>query len=356
MLTEQHGDSWLVEGASPNLFFRGESAPGALLTTTPSVVRAYLEHDGGGATSACVTNVEAIATSATRVGRACGPGKLARGSQENACSEGVDSQALAPETLRCGALDDLALALSGLSPSSTWVTRAEGIVLAHRFGDDVSISLVHGLPASPFVEAESDDSRCVPCPRWGDAPGPHGIDTGPAHGKPSRCRAISALREPRARGEPCRRSRVRRCRPPSIHEGPRVTSHSSFSCGCSPAEHGGTRSDDSCGSSDPGDESDDGCDSSGSGSEGDSSDEGCGSDGESASNGDDGCDGGSNDEGSDSCQSDEGSSSHDQCSMRRRSRRRSPASRAILILGAVLLPLRRLTRPRKEGRPLHVAK
>ena len=136
--------------------------------------------------------------------------------------------------------------------------------------------------------------------------------------------------------------------------------HGSMSCACSPgSDHGGSSSDDSCGHSDStGGSSSEGC----GGSPSDPADEedGCGGSASDSSD-DDGCDGSEpgDDPNDDGC--DSGSSDHDdgcdasesrssgetKCAVTRRTRRgRVRTSPVVFALAAVLLPLRRLTRPR----------
>src|SRR5205085_976759 len=47
---------------------------------------------------------------------------------------------LDPQTFACGALDDLAIAMSGNAPSSTSVTRFAGVVPRGAFGEDLAIA------------------------------------------------------------------------------------------------------------------------------------------------------------------------------------------------------------------------
>jgi hypothetical protein len=255
------------------------------------------------------------------------------------------------------ASDDLDLALSGLDPSTAWITRVAGIVPAREFGDDLAVTMVSDSAKNPFLVVRSAGSCSVPAPDAGSVVPPMmppGVDAGRPRIDPPPPGTTTGAGTTTGGG-------------PIIREGtPQGTyggSQASVSCSCSPGADDGTPSD-SCGRSESdGPSSDDGCDGSASSSD-DSSDDGC--DGSSSDGSDDGggCDGGGGgDDSSDGCASDtsgdssgsgsgcdSGSSSggDTKCGVARHRRRGRPRTSAYgFALCALLLPLRRLTRPRR---------
>jgi len=109
-----------------------DQSGGSTLSTVPSWTRQYFgAWDSGGYPAAwtCAVRVSGLAGSSKLVAPSCAkappwftsepvPGCAVPGSSE-----------IAPSELTCGALDDVAVAAGGLSPSRTWLTRLEGIAV-----------------------------------------------------------------------------------------------------------------------------------------------------------------------------------------------------------------------------------
>jgi hypothetical protein len=247
--------------------------------------------------------------------------------------------------------DDPDLALTGLDPSATWITRVAGIVPAREFGDDLAVTMTTSTPQSPFVVA-GGGSRCdagaeggfvgppvMPPPTSPDA-GSSGPDFPP--GSTTTGGVTTGGQDPVAGGA--------------------YPVSGDVSCACSPGASDGTEGD-SCSRSDQGDSSSSGgCD----GSASDSTDDSDGCDASSSDSSDDGggCDGGGSDDTSgDGCSGDgSGDSSGDgagcdsgsssdsdaKCGVARHKRRgRTRTSAVAFALVAIVFPLRRLTRPRR---------
>lgn len=260
-LANGRGNLWLRECASHAALFDGtivtDSSP------APSVATQYL-----GAAS--------CATSAKSSGN----------------SDGVVGDTLATSTFGCSGLDDLAIALDGLTPRSAVVTRWAGIVPRGALGVDRPISFdANAYQSPPVVRAGAYDV----------------------------CTETST--------------------PPGRPIGPGVSGGTSDTT-TSPT------SDDGCGGDTTTTSSDDGWDSS------DSSDS-CGSDSSSSSSSSDSCGGGSSDSGGGS---DDGWDTEDDMSPKAKKQSlklqpkhsRSPFSRYALFAVALILPLRRRARAALE--------
>jgi hypothetical protein len=312
-LLSQQGASWVVEAADHAFFFDGVLGPSGS-GKTPPMVAAYLER---------------------------------------AAAYGDPS-------------DDLTLAISGLDASRAWITRVAGIVPAGEFGDDLAVTMSGGEPKSPFIVAGHPAGACIgPSPDGGSvvagggmtsSGGDAGLREGGVSSPPGPAFAEAGPSIGAGTGggsETTGGAAVVRGGVPA--PATQVGTEGSISCSCSPgADDSG--SGDSCDRSESpagdfaassGDtSSSDGCD----GSSGDSSDDEGGCDSSSNDGSDSGgCDGGSPDDTSDGggCDS-TGSSSDGKCAVSRRTRRgRSHTSAVVLALVAIVLPLRRLTRPRR---------
>lgn len=105
------------------------------------------------------------------VARACAPGLLARvpldGGADPTCTEQVPTGYVDPDTLRCGAADDFAMALSGLRADQAGLTRLEGMLGSHS---DAS-SPVQQVPSDPrtpgVIASKLDSDGCQPQPTGG---------------------------------------------------------------------------------------------------------------------------------------------------------------------------------------------
>jgi len=340
-LADARGESWVLETAGHRLLFEGMWGPSGtdpsppLVTTYLARAAAYGDTDGY---PSCVTAIQRLAAMTGRVGRACAAGSLAtvQGSGGE-CSESTAPDEIAAGVLRCGpAAADLALALSGLELSTTWLTRVRGIVPAHEFGDDLAATTDPGPPKSPFLLATHSEIGCS------STSSPDGGSSGPTPVPPGLAPPVAP---PNPTVVPDPTGMI-------VDPGEPATEGLSLSCSCSPAAPESAESNDSCDRSDSSSSgSDEGCDGA---PEDDSNtdEEGCdSSDSGSSSDADDGCDGdsGSSDDGCDTS-SGSSSSSESKCNVPRRSRRgRSRTSLVTLAFAAILLPLRRLGRRRRAA-------
>jgi hypothetical protein len=267
------GDSWVIEASESDLFSTGARRPGGV-ELAPSILSIY---------------------------------------DPRAASYGDSTS-------------DPTLALYGLDSGKIWVTRAVGIVLADRFGDDVATTLAPGMAKSPFLVLKPPPSECA-------AMQPPTMTTPPS--------SVVSPASPLPRQDPPPRQDPVLVETTVVDAPPPQPVEVSGSCDGSPqSQPQETSSDDSCGHSDTssGSTSDDGCD---------------GSSDQSSDQSGDGCDSSSSDSsedqssGCDSSSSSSSSSSSD-CSLARRSKRhRSRTSLVAWAICAVLLPLRRISRKRE---------
>jgi hypothetical protein len=370
LLAGSMGRGFVLEASGPDLLWSGARPNGAAGPEAPSVVGSYLARAlaSGDAPRDCAPEILALASSSRGVGRACARGELARVQAESdagSCAEEPSGDSIDPSALRCGAdVEDLALALSGLTPAGTWVTRVIGVVPTGEYGEDAEVGSEAGRGSTPFITA----GRCAdpgrsdagaggagPGTGWGSAGAWAGDPAGGPNGPWDPGAGTEMPVDPGWEGDPVAGPRT----------GPASETYVEVSSGgsCSgstepqPGPEPESASSDSCDHSDTSDSttSDDGCD--GSGSTSPEQDEGEGCDGSSQSSDDpngDSCDSssGSSDSQGESCSgSSSGSASGNgnDCAVSRRRRRRTRTSAVTLALFAVIAPLRRLTRPRPRG-------
>ncbi len=160
--------AWLFETGGHDLVFDGMPVPGG--TTTPALTSSYFFRaasyaDATGAADGCTNDTSEVATSDATVAPACPGGSLARiGS--TACQEIVGAGEIDPSTLRCGGIaDDLAMALSGLSPGRTWITRVRGSLAPWSSGQDTTVTAATAAgPYGPVVTASGYAEPCSAAP------------------------------------------------------------------------------------------------------------------------------------------------------------------------------------------------
>ena len=132
---DQHNDqAWVLEAAAQGLllsttsFASGKASIPSVASTFFSRAAGYGEGDPDFAP--CVMHAEALDAALSKVGEACATGALAvvpGAADAGACSEQAGAGEIDPAELRCGSgASDLALALSGMTPSKVWVTRWTG--------------------------------------------------------------------------------------------------------------------------------------------------------------------------------------------------------------------------------------
>lgn len=237
---------------------------------------------------------------------------------------GSSTDVQSAETLTCDTHTDLAFALAGIAPADAVLTRLAGLLPTGQAAGAPAITLGTGPARSPVRTAASYDH---PCPVDVDPGGDDDDTTSPSPSSPSG----SSPSFPRYPGGSSSSSSN------NSNAGAGSSTPEVYvpSDGCSGG--GGTYVEE---------------DDSEAYSSSDSSDS-CSSDTSSSNSGD----GWDSSDSSDGCSSDTSSSgdgwdsSDSSCSTVRRSKRRgpSPLSRVVLLAAACLIPLRRLTRKRKEG-------
>jgi hypothetical protein len=186
LLTTSPG-AWLTETVGHAELFEGETVPGsgAIPALTPTYFsRAWTYGDASGAPSACSAAASAVSGSFATVALACPAGALANVG-EATCEEVPVAGQIAPETLRCGGIaDDLAVALSGLSPAGAWLTRVRSVVTSGVFGADSALAPAADIAtAGPVVSCSGYGEACGGSS--GGAPNPTGGTTSGGSGAPS---------------------------------------------------------------------------------------------------------------------------------------------------------------------------
>ncbi|WP_437676350.1 DUF2330 domain-containing protein [Sorangium sp. So ce131] len=146
----------LVEGASHEALSRSVALGG---DSIDSVVKAYFARavaygDASDAPGTCAAVAAAALESSLPVAASCPRAEhgVVDGSSE--CAESPGRDETDPDLLRCGPIaDDLAVALSGLAPSSVWLTRASLWVAPGQAGTDWPLTFGAGRSVSPVVRA-----------------------------------------------------------------------------------------------------------------------------------------------------------------------------------------------------------
>jgi hypothetical protein len=244
---------------------------GAAMMTIPSLARRYF-----GAADSCVLRAESLSTSAKLVAPTCAKSTTFVGTSTPGCPVAGGEQLPATE-LTCGALDDLAVASGGLSPSRVVVTRIEGVAASFASGLAIELSALGSIPS--YREAKLG-------PLCTESTGTPVSQPGPTTSTPSDTSATSSgdsvpsSSSTSSTGEGCATAAAladscSRSSSSSNSGGGCGGDSSSDSDGCS-----GDSSSDSGGCSGASDSSDDGCSSSSSSSSGcsgasSSADDGC---------------------------------------------------------------------------------
>jgi len=348
-------DTFLVEAASHTAL--GDNVPiaqgSAFLdgVVTTFFERAAAYGDGAFDSAQCIATATPLLASSAPVAAVCPHAALGVVAPTPACVEAPGSGQIDPGSLRCGpGADDLALALSGLTPSATWVTRQSMRIPAGSSGVDAFLGFAYGAAQSSVLVATSlDTSGC----------GDGGTSTGSGSGSSSASGVAAGssggmMSSGNGSGE-------------VINDGFAVagdivdaldSADDSAGCSCSGTEPTSTDATTSTststsgacsGSSDPSSGTDGSSDSSGSCSSGSSSSDGSSSCSSGSSSGSDSCSSGSSS--SDSCSGSSGGSSAFDCSAAGPRRVRLPKLSILLMLAlAVAAPLRRRGRRSRARR------
>jgi hypothetical protein len=306
--------SWLIEATGDDVLYDWRLLPQSSGSIEP-VVRSYFFDDVGGA---CTGKITRAKSAGGRVAPACAKGELGWVEPPDGrtpCVESAAAGEIEPEALRCGALDDFALALSEQQIERTWVTRHRGVLFPEQ-PQSVEISGPDSQRVSPIVSASSRDAGG--CGSTGGASGMGGgFGAGGALGGAGGVSGSSGTSS--GNGIP-----PDPYPPPGVHdEVGCAVSGGDADCGGDTSSGGG---DDSC-SGDSGESSSEdsegcGCDSTegqeesgGDDCGGDSSsDEGSDCGGDSSSDGGDDCSGDSSGDGGDDCSGDSSGDGGDDCS------------------------------------------
>jgi uncharacterized membrane protein YgcG len=157
-------DTFLVEGASHTTFAdnvpiaQGAAFIDGIVTTFFERAAAY--GDGAFDSAQCITVATPLLASSDPVAAVCPHAALGVIDPAAACVESTEPGQIDPESLRCGpAADDLALALSGLTPSATWLTRQSMLIPAGSSGVDAFLGFAYGAAQSPVIVAASVDTK-----------------------------------------------------------------------------------------------------------------------------------------------------------------------------------------------------
>jgi len=157
--------AWLFETGGHDTLFEASAVPGG--DTVPALVSTYFFRassyaDATEAPSGCAQAASSWESSAATVASACPQGALAQVGQAG-CAEVIGAGQIDPGSFRCGGVaDDLAVALSGLAPSGTWVTRTLSTIAPSSFGQDVAVTPAATAPAyGPVVTASGYAEPCA---------------------------------------------------------------------------------------------------------------------------------------------------------------------------------------------------
>jgi hypothetical protein len=155
-------DTFLIEATnhealSQNVSIaQGTAFIDGVVTTFFSRAAAY--GDGSFDSAACIAAASPALESTSVVAAVCPHAEYGVIDSTATCTESPGPGQIDPSTLRCGiGADDLALALSGLTPGSTWLTRQTLIIPSDANGVDSLLGLVDGAAVSPVIQAYSVD-------------------------------------------------------------------------------------------------------------------------------------------------------------------------------------------------------
>ncbi len=146
----------LVEGAGHGALSR-RIAIGS--DSVDSVIAAYFARasaygDAGDGPGACAAVAAAALESSLAVAASCPRAALGVVDGSLDCAESPRRDETDPDLLRCGPVaDDLAVGLSGLAPSSVWLTRVSLRLAAGQAGADWPLAFGAGASVSPIVRA-----------------------------------------------------------------------------------------------------------------------------------------------------------------------------------------------------------
>jgi hypothetical protein len=155
--------TWLVDTSGHQVLFEGAALPGGQVIDgldTAYFSRAASYGDLPDST-ACLRGAATDSLATSPVAYACPAGALASVGVDG-CQEKVGAGEVDPGTLRCGGIaDDLAIALSGLTPATTWLTRARSVIPADSFGSNSTVESAGTPPSGPVYVASDYALSCI---------------------------------------------------------------------------------------------------------------------------------------------------------------------------------------------------
>ncbi|MEO5731363.1 MAG: hypothetical protein ABI134_32855, partial [Byssovorax sp.] len=153
VLTECAGNAPLATNVS---IAKGTASIDGLVTAFFERTAAY--GDGLIDPTSCISAAAAALTSSSPVAASCPRADLGVVDPGVSCVESVPPGSADPTKLRCGgSADDLAVALSGLTPTEVWLTRQSQQIPAGNAGVDGSLVFNGGALVSPVRTAKSLD-------------------------------------------------------------------------------------------------------------------------------------------------------------------------------------------------------
>lgn len=162
------GGAAMVEAASHEALVVDAPIAGGT-ATIDGLITAYFERaatygDGLPGAAGCAMVAASAAGSTEVVAASCPRSDLGVVEGTDTCVESAGAGETDPADLRCGAgADDLAVALSGLSPAGAWLTRITQLLPAGAGGSIEQVSFPGGAPISPVLTAgKLDLSGCGP--------------------------------------------------------------------------------------------------------------------------------------------------------------------------------------------------
>lgn len=151
---------FLVE-ASSHAALSQSIAIAAGTASIDSVVSTYFERaaaygDGSFDSAACLALAEPALESSKVVAATCPQAGLGTVPPASTCTESPTASELDPSKLRCGpGADDLAVALSGVTPANAWITRQTLMIPSGGAGLDWPVGFASGATTSPVLTASS---------------------------------------------------------------------------------------------------------------------------------------------------------------------------------------------------------
>jgi hypothetical protein len=301
--------------------------------------RAAAYGDGNFDSQTCISTATPLVEATSAVADVCPHAAYGVVPPAASCTEAPVPPQIDPSRLRCGAgADDLALALSGLTPQAVSITRSSLVIGAGESGSSYPVGFTSGAAVGPVIDvATLDTGSCADA--GGSTSSSSGTSTGTGAGTSTgtgtgaKGNSSSGGMEVNGIGNGVGDGLG------AVADGIDAAGSAVDGCDCSgnAGSDASSSSDQSCGSDSSGSGS---CSGDSSGSDGSSS---CSSDSASSSS----CDGSS----ADACSGAADFSGCD-CATAARPRRGGGPRLSILMVAAlaVLGPLRRRTRPRRRGR------